>query len=77
MKFLIRPDKVLPVRSRGRVEYVPMSDTYTLTVRGLTAEELRELGAKIAGTSEQFVEQANQEPEDPPLPAAFQRRLEF
>lgn len=81
MQVTIRPDNVLPLRTgSGRIEYVAMSDTYTITLRGLTAEEVRGIGARLVGIDDDFVsieESANTAREDPPLPAEFQRRLEI
>lgn len=80
ISFAVRPDAMLPLRlGKGRVEYVPMSDTYTVVIKGLTPDEVREIGERMQnlGGFKSIEESANRAPEDPPLPAEFQRRLEI
>lgn len=79
MQVSVHPDRTIPMRVRGRIERVPLDDSYTITLRGLSAAEVREVGDKLAGQSGfmSIEESANTAPGEAPLPQAFQRRIEI
>jgi hypothetical protein len=73
MFVTVRPENLLPMRQGGRVEYVSMSDTFSIHLDQLSLEEARDIIERI----EVQPEQMNVEPDAPPLPKEFQRRLEI
>ena len=69
----VRPSKLLPLRTRGRVEYVNMDNTYEIVLKGLSLDEARDMIERIRVEPEQL----NTAPDAPPLPREFARRLEI
>lgn len=75
----IAADNSLPVRTTRGVQFVSMTDTYTMRLRGLTVDQCRKIAEVLPQIEPGFVlaERVEVERGAPDLPREFRRQLEI
>jgi hypothetical protein len=70
---------LLPTKVNGRIMFTPMSDTYSIELKGMTAEQCKEVVTFLELQDPGFNRAAaiNAEPNAPELPREFRRALEI